>query len=77
MAKETGLELKPDIGVLPNNPDEVIHLLNRERADMKKLLGSEDFLTPDVIREVGQIAVNIDYLLDHYPNGTPREPEAA
>lgn len=63
----------PDIAVLPGNPEEVLYLLGRERADLKKVLATNEFLTPKLLLEVGQLAVNIDYLLDRYPDGTVRE----
>ncbi len=60
----------PDVSLPVDNPAEMDNLLRREVADARyvRSLDRDTAAT----RDLGQIAVNIDYALDHYPNGRPR-----
>lgn len=60
----------PDVKLPIDDPHEMDNLLKREWADRNYVL-SVDRDTA-ALRDMGQIAVNVDHALDHYPLGRRR-----
>lgn len=64
----------PDIAIPNNDQNEMDNSIRREWAAYKVMMIRNAI---DALQEAGQCMANVDGLLDHYPNGTPRDKWAA